>query len=70
MVNPVEKDILARKNEIITEIRAVFKANMKITSWDVPEADDQLAGELIVNIMQEALDKLKEELQEGNFSNS
>ena len=66
-MDPVEKDILARKNEITVEIRAIFKANMKITDWDVPEADDHLAGELIIQIMQEALDTLKKELEEGTY---
>lgn len=64
-MNPVEKDILARKSEIVAEMRAVFKANMRITDWDVPEADNKLAGELILKIMQEVVDTLKEELNEG-----
>lgn len=66
-MNPVEKDVMARKNEIITEVRAIFKANMKFTDWDVPEADDRLAGELIIQLMQEALDTLKIELAEGKY---
>lgn len=66
-MNPVEKDILGRKDEIVAEIRGVFKANMKITDWDVPEADDRFAGQLIVQIMQEALDVLKSELAEGKY---
>jgi hypothetical protein len=69
MMNPVEKDILVRKSEIILEMRALFKANMKFTDWDVPEADDRLAGELIINVMQEALDTLKEEVKEGKYDN-
>jgi len=68
-MNPVEQDILSRKNEIIAEIRAVFKANMKITDWDVPEADHELAGKMILEMMQEALDTLKKELSEGKFKN-
>lgn len=66
-MNPVEKDIEARKGEIITEIRAIFKTNMKFTDWNVPEADDKLAGELIIQIMQEALDTIKKELEEGQY---
>ena len=66
-MDPVEKDVLARKNEIIAEMRAVFKANIKFTDWDVPEADDRLAAELIINIMQEAIDTLKTELKEGKY---
>ncbi len=66
-MNPVAQDILGRKNEIISEINAIFKVNMKITNWDVPEADDVVAGEMILNIMQEALDGLKAKLEEGEF---
>lgn len=67
-MDPVEKDIEARKGEIITEVRAIFKANMKFTDWDVPEADNRLAGELILEVMQEALDRLKSELEDGQYN--
>ena len=66
-MNPVEQDILGRKNEIISEVNGVFKLNMKITNWDVPEADDALAGKMIIDIMQEALDVLKAKLDAGEF---
>ncbi|MCO4845763.1 MAG: hypothetical protein KC427_07065 [Sulfurovum sp.] len=66
-MNPVEQDILRRKNEIISEVNGVFKLNMKITDWDVPEADDELAGKMIIDIMQEALDDLKAKLDAGKF---
>ena len=67
MMNPVKQDILRRKNEIISEITGVFKLNMRITDWDVPEADDELAGKMIIDIMQEALDELKQKLSEGEY---
>lgn len=66
-MNPVEQDILGRKGEIISEVNAIFKVNMKITNWDVPEADDAVAGKMILDIMQEALDGLKKKLEEGEF---
>ena len=66
-MNPVEQDISRRKNEIISEVNGVFKLNMRITDWDVPEADDTLAAEMIVEIMQEALDVLKAKVREGEF---
>jgi len=66
-MNPVEQDILGRKDEIISEVNAIFKVNMKITNWDVPEADDALAGKMIIDIMQEALDGLKAKLDAGEF---
>ena len=67
MMNPVKQDILRRKNEIISEVNGVFKLNMRITDWDVPEADDTLAAEMIVEIMQEALDGVKKKVREGEF---
>ena len=66
-MNPVEQDILSRKDEITSEVNGVFKLNMKITNWDVPEADDTLAVKMIIDIMQEALDGLKVKLSEGEF---
>ena len=66
-MNPVAQDILGRKGEIISEVNGVFKLNMKITDWDVPEGDSELAGTMIIEIMQEALDGLKIKLSEGEF---
>jgi heme oxygenase len=66
-MNPVKQDILRRKDEIISEINGVFKLNMTITNWDVPEADDALAGKMIMEIMQEALDELTAKLEAGEF---
>jgi len=67
MMNPVEQDVLRRKNEIIAEVNGVFKLNMQIVDWDVPEADDELAAKLILEIMDEALNGLKKKLSEGTF---
>ena len=66
-MNPVEQDIERRKNEIVAEVNALFNANIKFTDWDVPEADDELAAKLIIEIMQEALDRLKAKLDAGEF---
>jgi len=66
-MNPVEQDIARRKNEIIAEVNALFHANVKFTDWDVPEADDELAAKLILEIMQEALDGLKAKLDAGEL---
>ncbi len=66
-MNPVEQDIERRKNEIVAEVNALFHANMKFTDWDVPEADNELAAKLIIEIMHEALDGLKTRLDAGEF---
>lgn len=66
-MKPEEQDIARRKEEIVAEVNALFGANMKFTDWDVPEADNELAAKLIIEIMQEALDGLKAKLDEGEF---
>lgn len=68
-MNPVEKEIESRRDEIAKELRLIFKANMKITDWDVPEADDRLAAKLILKVMREELDKLEEEVDLGKYDN-
>ena len=61
------KELEMMRGEIETEIRAIFKANMKIFDWDIPENDDRKSAELIINVMQEAIDKLKQEIESGDF---
>lgn len=68
-MNAIEKELESRKIEIQEKILAVFKVNMKITDWDVPEADDNLAANILVQIMQEALDQIKEDVEAGKYDN-
>jgi len=64
-----EKEIAKLRDEITAEMRAIFKANMKIFDWDIPENDDRTSAELIVQTMQEALDAIKKEVAEGKYDN-
>ena len=57
------------KGEITKEVRAIFKTNMKIFDWDIPENDDRKAAEIILDAMQNAIDELKEEVQSGKYDN-
>jgi len=66
-MRPQEQEIKKMKNEIIEDLRTVFKANMKVFDWDIPENDDRKSAELIIEVMQEAMDGLKKEIQEGKF---
>ena len=67
--DPEHKEFAMMKREIEKEIRGIFKANMKIFDWDIPENDDRESAQLIVDAMQEALDKIKQEIQEGVYDN-
>ena len=64
-----DKEIEKMKGEITTEIHLVFKANMKIFDWDIPENDDRKSAELIVSVMKEAVDELSEEVAAGKYDN-
>ena len=68
-MTPQEKELEAMRGEIEKEIRAIFKANMKIFDWDIPENDDRTSAQLIVTTMQEALDTLKAEIADGKYDN-
>ena len=68
-MSAVEKEAEMMKSEIRKEIRAIFKANMKIFDWDIPENDDRKSAEIIISIMKDALDELSEETKAGKFDN-
>ncbi len=63
-----KKELLSRKNEIIKELKLLFKANMKITDWDIPEADDKKAAEILLEILKEGLREIEEEIKEGKYN--
>ncbi len=66
-MTPQEQEIEKMRSSIITELRLVFKTNMKIFDWDIPENDDRKSAELIVETMQKALDDLKAEVADGKY---
>jgi len=68
-MTPQEKEIEKMRSSIKTELRLIFKANMKIFDWDIPENDDRKSAELIVQTMQEALDEVKQEIADGKYDN-
>lgn len=67
-MTPQEQEIVKMKDEITTELRAVFKGNMKVFDWDIPENDDRRSAELIIAVMQDAMDTLKQEIQDGQYN--
>jgi hypothetical protein len=68
-MDAIEKELLSRKDEIKKELQLLFKANIKITDWDVPEADDEKAATILAEIMQEALDEIKQDIKNGKYKN-
>jgi len=66
-MTPQEQEIEKMEGEITAELKAVFKANMKIFDWDIPENDDKRSAEMILDVMQKALDALKTEVKNGKY---
>ena len=63
----IQKELESRKSEIKTAMELIFKANMKITDWDVPEADDSEAANILLKILQETLDEIKADVATGKY---
>ena len=63
----IQKELQSRKAEIRKAMDILFKANMKITDWDVPEADDNEAAKILLNVMQESLDEIKADVAAGKY---
>jgi len=63
----IEKELQSRKAEIRKAMDLLFKANMKITDWDVPEANDKEAANMIMKLLQETLDEIKADIAAGNY---
>jgi len=68
-MTPQEKEMQALQDEIKGELQAIFKANMKIFDWDIPENDDKASAKLIIEVMQKALNELKAEIEDGKYDN-
>ncbi len=67
-MNMTTKEINSRKESIENQLELLFKSNMKITDWDVPEADDRKAAQMIVDILQKKLDSIKKDVDEGKYN--
>jgi len=66
-LTPQKQEINKMKPEIKKEVRLAFKTNMKIFDWDIPENDDRVSAQMIIEAMQEAVNELKEEIENGEF---
>ena len=63
----IKQELLSRKSEIEKELELLFKANMKITDWDVPEADDKQAAEILIKIMEDKLREIRADVDAGKY---
>jgi len=65
----IEKELLSRKDEIRKGVDLLFKTNMKITDWDVPEADDKEAANIILDMIQQRVEEIRADIKVGKYDN-
>ncbi len=63
----IQKELMSRKAEIQKAIELLFKANMKITVWDVPEADDKEGAKILLDMIQEKVDAIRADVNAGKY---
>ena len=63
----IEKELQSRKAEIQKQVELLFKANMTITDWDVPEADDNKAAKILISIIKETVANIEKDIQAGKY---
>ncbi len=68
-MSAITQELESRKNEIQKAVELLFKANMKITDWDVPEPDDKEAAKILLDIIQEKIDMIREDVLRGKYNN-
>ena len=66
-MDALQKELNSRKAEIRKELELLFKANMTITDWDVPEVDDNEVAKQLIIIMEEALNDIKADITAGKY---
>lgn len=67
MKTATQKDIESRQETIENELLGLFESNLKITDWNVPEADDRVAAYMLLDIIQKQLDSIKKDVEDGKY---
>jgi anti-sigma28 factor (negative regulator of flagellin synthesis) len=63
----IQKEIQKRESEIIKELELLFKANLKITEWDIPEVDQNAAAKALVEVLEKGIEKIKKDIEDGKY---
>ncbi len=64
---PVQIDLHRRKDDIRDDFEALFKSNLRVTDYNVPEPDDQNASEILISILEEKLNEIKNDVKDGKY---
>ena len=68
-MDALQKELESRRKEIAKGVELLFKANMKITDWDIPEVDDTKAAKLLIEIIKEEVAKIEADIEAGKYEN-
>jgi len=63
----VDQELAKRKDAIKKELELLFKANMKITDWDIPEVDDREVAQKLIAIFKEAIGEIEQDIADGKY---
>jgi hypothetical protein len=63
----LEQELTKRKDAIKKELELLFKANMKITDWDIPEVDDKEVAQKLIAILKEAVGEIEQDIVDGKY---
>ena len=68
-MDALQKELESRRKEIAKGVELLFKANMKITDWDIPEVDDTKAAKLLIEIIKDEVAKIEADIEAGKYEN-
>ena len=68
-MDALQKELESRRKEIAKGVELLFKANMKITDWDIPEVDDTRAAKLLIEIIKDEVAKIEADIEAGKYEN-
>ena len=68
-ITPVQKDMHSRKKDIQNELESLFKSNLRVTDYNVPEPNGQDASEILLEIFQDKLRTIEDDVKAKKYMN-
>jgi len=59
----------SRKKDIQDELESLFKSNLRVTDYNVPEPNGQNASELLLEIFEEKLRSIQDDVKAKKYMN-
>jgi hypothetical protein len=69
MMDIVDQELQGRASEIRRGLELLFKTNMKVSDWDIPEPDDQEIAQKLLKIFQDELAQIAQDVKDGKYKN-